>query len=208
MKKKVLVIFCSAILAVSMLTGCGGDNKDAAKTETTQSAKTDDSKAEDSKAEDTSDEAADDSEEASGSEENSGSFSLLDVSSDMIKTGVYGKDDQGTELVFSLFTGPDGKDYASLFEFQNQQQSGDVICGTYEASKEEDENGITWSKLQVHDTYTGKDFLLGFAENDNNEVVFYNAAGAVIEGQYLDKDETINYMGSAAALLENSESQE
>ena len=216
MKKKLLVM----LLAVSMvssfaLTGCGGsDSKESTATESTSNAgeaeKTEEKTEEPAKEETTEEadtaEEADTTEEASVEEESgesdSGEFSLLDVSEDMIEVGVYGMDEEGTELVFSMFKGPDGNEYVSLIGFDNNSDSGDVICGTYEASSEVDEDGDNWTYFNVSDVYTGEDFQLGVAERpETEEVLFFDAEGNVIEGQYLSESETINYMGSAAGLL-------
>ena len=138
-------------------------------------------------------------EESSSSE---GTFSLLDVDENMVDVGVYGKDDDGTELVFTMFTGPDGKDYVSLFGFDNNDNTGDVICGQYEASVETDEDGDNWTYFTVSDVYTESQYTLGVCERpETKEVVFFNKNGDVIEGKYLSSAETINYMGAAVALM-------
>lgn len=130
----------------------------------------------------------------------SGDFTLLDVTTDMIKAGVYAVSDDGTELVFSMFTDPSGTPMASLFMFTSDG-SGDVICGTYEAESETDEDGITWSALTVADAYTNENFVIGFGESEEGEVYILDGETSY-EGQYLSADDTITYMGTAAALLD------
>ncbi len=140
----------------------------------------------------------------SGEEEATG-FSLLDVDESMVEVGVYGNDNNGTELVFTMFTGPDSNKYVSLFAFDNNEQSGDVICGTYTAETEKDEDGIDWTYLTVDDAYTGNTYELGVGEDaSTGEVVFFNSAGDVVEGEYLDASDTIAYMGSAVNVLRNA----
>ena len=127
-------------------------------------------------------------------------FTLLDVSTDMIETGVYAISEDGTELVFSMFTEPSGTSMASLFVFPAEGE-GDVICGTYKTESETDEDGITWTLLTVADAYTDSEFEIGFGEA-GEEVYIFSADGTPYEGRYLSEDETIDFMGTAAALLE------
>lgn len=131
----------------------------------------------------------------------SGDFTLLDVSTDMIEAGVYAVGDDGTELVFSMFTDPSGTPMASLFIFASDG-SGDVICGTFDGESETDEDGITWSLMTVADAYTDEEFQIGFGETDAGEVYIIDAVGNTYEGEYLSADDTITYMGTAAALLD------
>ncbi len=200
MKKKFLSIVLSALMVATLATACGGksetsapaaEKKEEAKPEA--SAPATEAKEEASPEEDTEDEAAPADNSASGD------FTLLDVSTDMIDTGVYAISDDGTELVFSMFTEPSGTQMASLFVFLSDG-SGDVICGTFEAESETDEDGITWTVLTVSDVYTGNDVTMGFGELD--EQVYILDSDTAYEGQYLTADETITYMGTAAALLE------
>ena len=129
-------------------------------------------------------------------------FSLLDVSEDMVDVGAYGMSAEGTELVFTMFNGPDGNQYVSLIGFDNNTDNGDVICGQYEATTEKDEDGDEWTNFIVSDVYTGNQFHLGVCERPStDEIVFYDKDGSVVEGKFLTAAETINYMGSAAALL-------
>ncbi len=127
-------------------------------------------------------------------------FTLLDVSTDMIEAGVYAVSEDGTELVFSMFTEPSGTPMASLFIFSAEGE-GDVICGSYTAESETDEDGIDWTLLTVSDAYTGGEFEIGFGESEE-EVYIFDNEGTPYEGEYLTKDETIDYMGTAAALME------
>lgn len=126
-------------------------------------------------------------------------FTLLDVTTDMIEAGVYAASEDGTELVFSMFTEPSGTPMASLFIFL-ADGSGDVICGTYTAQSETDEDGIAWTLLTVSDVYTGNQIQIGFGEL--GEAVYILDSETAYEGKYLSKDETIVYMGTAAALIE------
>ena len=120
----------------------------------------------------------------------------------MVDVGAYGMSEDGTELVFTMFTGPDGNKYVSLIGFDNNSDDGDVICGQYESTTEKDEDGDEWTNFIVSDVYTGNDFHLGVCERpETEEVAFYDKDGNVVEAKFLSAEETINYMGSAAALL-------
>jgi hypothetical protein len=202
MKKKLLAFLITGALSCSFLAACGGGSS----TETSTSASSASTAEADSSVEaDSTAEAVESSSTvaASSGTASDGSFSLLDVSSDMIKTGLYAKDDNGNELVFSLFTAPDGNDYVSLFTF-DADGTGDVLCGQYTATKKDaGEDGIAWTVLDGTDVYTGKSFSIGVVEADDGSAAFYDQNGTVYTAQYLDADQTITYMGTAAALLAN-----
>ena len=172
MKKKITAILAMCMLAVTM-AACGDS--------------------------DVSDDYSEPDNAASAEVEDA-EFTLLDVTSDMISVGVYAADENQNELVFSMFTAPSGTPMASLFVY-SPDGSGDVICGTYTAETNTDEDGMNWTLLTVTDVYTSQDFEIGFAENDSDQVYILNAAGAVYEGKYLSADETVTYMGTAVALL-------
>lgn len=193
MKKKLTAILAMCMLAVTM-AACGSTDTadDYSEPDNVAAADVEDADAADDA------EVADDTAEADSS--TSGEFTLLDVSSDMISTGVYAVDENQNELVFSMFTAPSGTPMASLFVY-SPDGSGDVICGTYTAETQQDENGTDWTLLNVSDVYTSQEFQIGFAENSDNQIYIMNAAGAVYEGQYLSADETVTYMGTAVALL-------
>lgn len=195
MKKKLTAILAMCMLAVTM-AACGSTDTadDYSEPDNVAAADVEDADA----AADDADAAADDAAEADDS--TSGEFTLLDVSSDMISTGVYAVDENQNELVFSMFTAPSGTPMASLFVYC-PDGTGDVICGTYTAETQQDEDGTDWTLLNVSDVYTEQEFQIGFAENADNQIYIMNAAGAVYEGQYLSADETVTYMGTAVALL-------
>ncbi len=212
MKKKLLTVLLATALTAALF-GCGGSKAEksapaAAPAET----EAEEAPAEEEEAPAEEEEAPAEEEEAPAEEETAdegssdGSFSLLDVDESMIDVGVYGNDSNGGELVFSMFTGPDNNKYVALMGFNNDSNSGDVICGQYEATTETDEDGLDWTYFDVTDVYTGDNYQLGVGENaETNQIVFFDASGAVVEGKYLDSAETINYMGSAAALLMNND---
>ena len=206
MRKSVLTMILATAISMMMLSGCGDDKKaesapaPAPETKTEETAEKPEATEEAAPAEETT--AAD--ETASEETASDGSFSLLDVDETMVDVGAYGEDAEGTELVFTMFTGPDGNKYVSLFAFDNNSDSGDVVCGQYEASTEKDEEGDEWTYFDVEDVYTGNHFNLGVCERpETEEVFFFDEAGSVVEGKFLTESETINYMGSAAALMSN-----
>ncbi len=204
MKRKLITVLLAAALTASLLGGCGGKKAEEAapaETKTEEKAEAAPEKKEPAKEEtaEAEEEKSDDSSSASGA-----SFTLLDVDESMIDVGAYGKSSEGLELVFSMFTGPDKNNYVSLFGFDNNGQSGDVICGQYQASTETDEDGDNWTYFDVTDVYTGKSFKLGVAERpETEEIFFFDENGEVVEGKYLSNSETITYMGTAAGLLMN-----
>lgn len=219
MKKKFISIILTAVMVASLTTACGGKKEASApapqtrtetsapaaeaKTETPAPAaetKTETSApAEETKTEADSEIVTVDDGDADSSAD--GEFTLLDVTTDMVTAGVYAINEEGTELVVTLFTEPSGTPMASMFMFASDG-SGDVICGPFTGESETDEDGITWSVMNVSDVYTDEEFEIGFGETESGEVYILNAAGEIYEGQYLTADETIVYMGTAAALLE------
>ena len=197
MKKKLVTVLLAMALTASMLCACGDDKAAEPAAETEEVAEAPEEEAEEY------DEEPEEAEAEEGSDE-SGEFTLLDVSEDMVDVGAYGKSEDGTELVFTMFTGPDGNKYVSLIGFDNNSENGDVICGQYEASTETDEDGDEWTNFIVSDVYTGNEFHLGVCERpETEEVAFYDTDGNVIEAEFLSASDTINYMGSAVALLSN-----
>lgn len=193
MKKRFVTVVLAMALTASMLCACG-DDKAAETTTETNTEETAEKPAEEATEEKT--------EETADAGSSSGDFSLLDVSEDMVDVGAYGMSEDGTELVFTMFNGPDGNQYVSLIGFDNNNNGGDVICGQYEASTEKDEDGDEWTNFIVTDVYTGEQYHLGVAERPGTEeVCFYDKDGNVVEAKFLSAGETINYMGSAAALL-------
>lgn len=203
MKKNITMILAMCLMAAAM-TACGG-NSDTAETTAAPAADTTAAAAEteaetEAAAEDT-EAAADDAEtEDESADEESGDFTLLDVTADMIDAGVYAVDENQNELVFTMFTEPSGTPMASLFIYA-PDGTGDVICGEYTADVETDEDNITWTSLDVSDVYTGNEFTIGFAESEDDQVYIIDTTGTVYEGQYLSADDTVVYMGTAVALL-------
>ena len=201
MKKKLVTVLLAMALTASMLSACGG-GKAAESAPVTAANET---------AEEPVEEEVEETEEVTRempdeSSEESDTFSLLDVSEDMVDVGAYGKSEDGTELVFTMFTGPDGNSYVSLIGFDNNNDSGDVICGQYESTTEKDEDGDEWTNFLVTDVYTGNQFHLGVCERpETEEVAFYDTDGNVVEAQFLSAADTINYMGAAVALLSDGE---
>ena len=196
MKKKALTLLLALTLGAALFCGCGDDSSEAKEVKEEKVEEAEEAEEEEPEAEEA--EEADKSADSSSD----GSFTLLDVDENMVDVDVYGKDDDGTELVFTMFTGPDGNKYVSLFGFDNNSESGDVICGQYEASTETDEDGDEWTNFVVSDVYTGEQYTLGLCERpETEEVVFYNKNGDVIEGQFLSSSDTINYMAAAVNLM-------
>ncbi|HUM83396.1 MAG TPA: hypothetical protein PLN48_06420 [Lachnospiraceae bacterium] len=192
MKKRFIALFAAVTMTSVMLMGCGGGSASTA-----TASKAESTAAEESVAEDTAEEST-----AEAAASGSGSFSLLDVSSDMINTALYATDDTGAEeYVFSLFTGPDKQKYASLFMFENNENSGDVICGTYTAETTTDDKGIQWTMMTVSDVYTNQEFKIGCAEPSDGSCYIFDQKANVYTAKYLTADEAINYMGAAAALI-------
>lgn len=189
MKKKFVPVVVIALMVASLMTACGGKSKTetsapAAETETETVTET---------------EPEDEAEPSDSSE--SEEFTLLDVSEDMIDVGIYAVGEDQMELVFSMFTIPDGTPMASLFGF-TADGYGDVICGTYTGESETDEDGIDWTVLIISDVYTGNDYSVGFGESGDEVYLIDTDDGMPYEGEYLSASDTIDYMGAAVALME------
>ncbi len=202
MKKKIITMMLAMAVTVSMLTGCGGGSEAPAEAAVEETEEDVEVVEEDAEAEEEAEE-EEVAEEEDSSEASSEGFSLLDVDESMIDVGAYGSGDDGVEYVFTMFTGPDSNKYVSLIGFDNNNNAGDVICGQYEASTEKDEDGDEWTYFNVEDVYTGNNFELGVCERpETGEVAFFDKNGNVVEAKFLSSEETINYMGSAAALID------
>lgn len=204
MKKKLVSVVLTVLMVASLTTACGGQPET-----TTASAPAEETKAEAETEPETETEpeaeavpeVETESEAEPAEDDGSEDFTLLDVSNEMIQAGVYAVSEDGTELVFSMFTEPSGTPMASLFIFPTAEDlESDVICGTYTADSETDEDGITWTLLTVTDAYTGGEFEIGFGESEE-EVYIFDTEGTAYEGQYLSADDTIDYMSAAAYLL-------
>ncbi len=198
MKKRLITMLFAATLTAAMITGCGGGDTAEPAAEEEEYVEEEAEEAEEAEEEEAVEEEADDSSASNGE------FTLLDVDESMVDVGAYGKDDSGLELVFTMFTGPDNNKYVSLFGFDNNSNGGYVVCGQYEAKTETDEDGDEWTYFDVTDVYTGNHFNLGVCERPSTEeIAFFDKDGNVVEGKFLSSEETINYMGSAVALLTN-----
>lgn len=198
MKKKLAAIVLTVMMVASLTTACGGDSKQASTPAPAPETKTETKAETPAPAPEAEAEAPETDANVDAGSESEG-FTLLDVTTDMIQTGVYASGDDGVELIFSMFTDPSGTPFASLFGF-NADGTGNVICGTYAAASETDEDGITWTVLTVSDVYSGSDFTFGFGELGDQ--VYILDSEVAYEGQYLTADETIVYMGTAAALMQ------
>lgn len=198
MKKKLVAILLTVMMVASLTTACGGDSKQASTPAPAPETKTETKAETPAPAPEAEAEAPETDANVDAGSESEG-FTLLDVTTDMIQTGVYASGDDGVELIFSMFTDPSGTPFASLFGF-NADGTGNVICGTYAAASETDEDGITWTVLTVSDVYSGSDFTFGFGELGDQ--VYILDSEVAYEGQYLTADDTIVYMGTAAALMQ------
>ena len=204
MKNKLAAILVTGVLSVSVLAGCGSGS-DASSASASSSSYTEDagSSADSGSFEDVS---SDSVVSASASVDTAatssdGTFSLADVTSDMIQTGLYAKDDSGNELVFAMFQGPDTNNYVALITVDTDG-TGDVICGQYTATQQEsEEDGVTWTVLDGTDVYTGNSFSIGCVEGNDGSAAFYDQNGTTYTAEYLDADQTITYFGTAVGLL-------
>ncbi len=204
MKNKIAAILVTGVLSVSVLAGCGSGS-DASSASASSSSYTEEA---DSSADSSSyaDVSSDSIVSASASVDTAstssdGTFSLADVTADMIQTGLYAKDDSGNELVFAMFQGPDANNYVALITVDTDG-TGDVICGQYTATQQEsEEDGVTWTVLDGTDVYTGNSFSIGCVEGDDGSAAFYDQNGTTYTAEYLDADQTITYFGTAVGLL-------
>lgn len=201
MKKKVVSMVLTAVMVAALTTACGGKSETAAAPAPAEETRTEAAPEAEEEPVAEAEPEAETENEAEPVDDGAEDFTLLDVSNEMIDAGVYAISEDGTELVFSMFTEPSGTPMASLFIFPADGGSeSDVICGAYTAESETDEDGITWTVLTVTDAYTGGEFEIGFGESED-EVYIFDTAGNAYEGQYLSADDTIDYMGAAVNLL-------
>lgn len=201
MKKKLLAALIAGTMVFSM-TACGGST-DTGNTADTVGA--DDNT--DAETDDTSDNVsvADAKDAIENDTEESGDFTLLDVTADLVDAAIYAVDDSNTEYVITLFRDPDGYSYVSLMSVQ-EDGTGDVLCGPFDDSNVTnvtDEDNVDWTEITTTDVYTGDDFTAIFVEADDGSVAVANADFSVVmEGQYLTADEAIAYMGAAATYIQ------
>lgn len=207
MKNKLVTILVTGVLSVSVLAGCGsGNNASSASSASASSGSyTEDasSYADSGSYEDVSGDSVASASASvdTASTSSDGTFSLGDITADMIQTGLYAKDDNGNELVFALFQGPDANNYVALITVDTDG-TGDVLCGQYTATqKESGDDGITWTVLDGTDVYTGNSFSIGCVEGDDGSAAFYDQNGTTYTAEYLDADQTITYFGTAVGLL-------
>ncbi|MBE6902282.1 MAG: hypothetical protein E7478_07385 [Ruminococcaceae bacterium] len=199
--KKLLVLFAACAIALTA-TACGdsskNDDDDKDKDDKDTSSKTSSVVEEDTSSDDESSTVSivEDDNTSSATDD----FTLLDVTADMIQAGVYAMDENGTELVLTLFTMPNGTPMTSLF-YYNPNETCDVICGSYTGSVSTDENNITWTNIELIDEYTGGSFTIGVAESTDGQVLIYDSTAKIYEGKYLTNDETIAYMAAGVALM-------
>lgn len=215
MKKKVISVILTSMVALS-LVACGGSSEPAA---TQEKAVVEEKKEEAAPvvAEEKEEAVAPETtvaaeEEVSTTEadetvvEETGDFTILDVTTDLVDAGIYAVDESNTEYVITLFRDPDENPYISLM-LVNEDGSGDIICGAYDADSvttvPDEENGVDWTVFDITDVYTEEDCTIVFAEGDDGSVAVTNADFSVImEGEYLSNEETINYMGAAVSFIE------
>lgn len=204
MKNKIAAILVTGLLSVSVLAGCGSgsDASSASASSSSYTEEADSSVDSSSYADVSSDSVVSASASVdTASTSSDGTFSLADVTADMIQTGLYAKDDSGNELVFAMFQGPDANNYVALITVDTDG-TGDVICGQYTATQQEsEEDGVTWTVLDGTDVYTGNSFSIGCVEGDDGSAAFYDQNGTTYTAEYLDADQTITYFGTAVGLL-------
>ena len=214
MKKKVISVILTSMVALS-LVACGGSSQPAATQEKTvveekkeEAAPVVAEEKEETVAPETTvaEEAVSATEADETVVEETGDFTILDVTTDLVDAGIYAVDESNTEYVITLFRDPDENPYISLM-LVNEDGSGDIICGAYDesciTSIPDEENGVDWTVFDITDVYTEEDCTIIFAEGDDGSVAVTNADFSVImEGEYLSNEETINYMGAAVSFIE------
>lgn len=211
MKKKVISVVLASMVALSL--GACGDSSEPAATqeapvveEQKEADVPETTAAEEEEIPSTEEEEVPSTEaDETGAEEADG-FTILDVTADLVDAGIYAVDDSNTEYVITLFHDPDQNPYISLMQVA-EDGSGDLICGAYDDTCVEtipdEENGVDWTVFNIIDVYTEADCTIVFAEGDDGSVAIANADFSLtMEGQYLSEEDTITYMGVAAAFIE------
>lgn len=199
MKRKLLAALIAGTMVFSM-TACGGSTDTGNTADTVGADDTDDAETTDA-----STSVGDAKDAIESNTEESGDFTLLDVTADLVDAAIYAVDDSNTEYVITLFRDPDGYSYVSLMSVQ-EDGTGDVLCGPFDdsnVSNYTDEDNVDWTEISTTDVYTGDDFTAIFVEGDDGSVAVANSDFSVVmEGQYLTADEAIDYMGAAATYIQ------
>lgn len=199
-----LVVALAVVFAFA-LAGCGSSSSSSSSS-SADSGSTSESASSASASESASTGASESESESADEEESSGTdFSLNDVSSDMISAGVYATNDDGDELVFAMFDGPDGNTYATLIDatakdlwtIQVTSDSSDT-----EDVKTEDGDTVSVTVISGDDVYTGDTVALGFAEPEDGTCYIYDTNGNAYSGKELSADDTITYLGAAVAYTQ------
>lgn len=211
MKKKVISVVLASMVALSL--GACGDSPEPAATQEAPAVEEqkeadvpETTAAEEEEIPSTEEEEVPSTEaDETGAEEADG-FTILDVTADLVDAGIYAVDDSNTEYVITLFHDPDQNPYISLMQVA-EDGSGDLICGAYDDTCVEtipdEENGVDWTVFNIIDVYTEADCTIVFAEGDDGSVAIANADFSLtMEGEYLSEEDTITYMGVAAAFIE------
>ena len=210
MKKKIIGIILSSMVAFS-LVACGGSDESAAtqnepvvEEEKDDATAVDEEEKDDETAvdDDTTDTSTDEEEEVAATED----FTILDVTTDLVDVGIYAIDENNTEYVITLFRDLDDNSYISLMQVA-EDGTGDLICGAYDENSvtitPDEENGVDWTVFDIVDVYTETECTIVFAEGDDGSVAITNDDFSIIlEGEYLSNDDTIDYMGVAASFIE------
>lgn len=199
MKKTLLAVAMTAALALG-ITACGGkeESKPAptpapttAAVETTQAAP--------------ETEAQTEAVEEAAEEE---IFTLMDVSTEMIESGIYAVDENNNENVIALFTAPNQESFIAMISI-NADGTGDAVCGSYNADScatLTGEDGTEWACVIFTDVYSGAECTAVFADFDDGSVMISNEdLSYAVAGEYLTPDQTIDYLGAAVALLDQAQ---
>lgn len=198
--KRIAMILAAMAVAMMAFTACGGEEPTAPESSVAEVQ---------TEAEpETEAETEPETEPETEAETDEKGFTLMDVDSSMIKTGLYATGENGEEIVFSIFNNGTA-DYCSLMMFE-ADSTNYVICGVYDAATETDENGIAWTKLSFTDAYSGNDCVIGFAEADD-ECYILDQQGNAYEAEYLSAEDTVTYMASAIVVsdeIANSEGED
>ena len=200
MKKIILSAILAAVTAVSF-SACGGNDNLTAPSITEETSENEEILFEDDILEEET--GADIlgalGETAADTEE----ISLLDVTPEMINSGLLAHDDEGTELLLSIFTMPSGTPVAAM-AVTEKDGTGSIVCGAYDGEivTDTENEAVTYVYMNFIDVFTGAEISLAAIENSSDgSCSVMNGAGDIYIAEYLSPADTVDRMTAAVNAL-------
>ena len=130
-------------------------------------------------------------------------ISLLDVTPEMINAGLFARDEEGTELLLSMFTLPSGTPVTAM-SVTEADGTGSIVCGAYEAEivTDPENKALTYTYMTFIDVFTGTQIQLAAIESEaDGSCSVMNGAGDIYTAEYLSSEETVDRMTAAVKAL-------